>query len=49
MADDCGKVLSIHRQSVIQQIRQAGYTVAKGKPLKLDSIEEDELLAELLG
>ena len=49
MAKDSGKVLSLHRQAVIAQLRQAGYSVAKGKPLKLDSIEEDELLAELLG
>jgi len=48
MADDSGKVFSVHRQAVIAQLRQAGYTVRKGKPTKLDSIAEDELLA-LLG
>ena len=51
MASDGGRLRqsAIHPSaSLIAQLRQAGYSVAKGKPLKLDGIAEDELLA-LLG
>jgi len=47
MAEDNGKVLFVHRQSVISQLKKAGYTVRKGNPPKLDSIEDDNLLAQL--
>jgi hypothetical protein len=37
-------VLSIHAANVIGQLRKAGYSVGKGKPVKMS---DDELLTEL--
>ena len=43
-----GKVLSIHKQSTIQQLRQAGYKVGKAKqPGKVTVEQADEMLREL--
>ena len=43
-----GKVLSIHKQSTIQQIRQAGYKVGKVKKQgKVTAEQEDTMLREL--
>lgn len=39
-----GAVLSIHAKNVIGQLRRAGYSVRKAKPVKQSM---DELLAEL--
>ena len=46
--DGTGKVLSIHKQSTIQQLRQAGYKVGKAKKSgKVTAEKTDELLREL--
>ena len=46
--DGTGKVLSIHKQSTIQQLRQAGYKVGKAKkPGKVTAEQADEMLREL--
>ena len=43
-----GKVLSIHKQSTIQQLRQAGYKVGKAKKQEKVTAEQvDEMLREL--
>lgn len=42
--DGSGKVLTIHAESVIRQLRQAGYSVGRRKPCAADL---DALLAEL--
>ena len=43
-----GKVLSIHKQSTILQLRQAGYKVGKAKkPEKVTAEQVDEVLREL--
>lgn len=43
-----GKVLSIHKQSTIQQLRQAGYKVGKVKqPGKVTAEQADDMLREL--
>ena len=39
-----GKVLSIHAATVIAQLRIAGYSVAKAKPV---TMSDDALLAQL--
>lgn len=45
--DGVGKVLSIHAKATIQQLKAAGYSVSKARKVSLDSILDDELLAEL--
>ena len=46
--DGTGKVLIIHKQSTIQQLRQAGYKVGKAKqPGKVTAAQADEMLREL--
>ncbi len=43
-----GKVLSIHKQSTIQQLRQAGYKVSKAKRQgKVTAEQADDLLRKL--
>ena len=43
-----GKVLSIHKQGTIQQLRQAGYKVGKAKKQKKITAEQaDDMLREL--
>ena len=43
-----GKVLSIHKQSTIQQLRQAGYKVSKAKRQgKVTAEQADDMLREL--
>ena len=43
-----GKVLSIHKQGTIQQLRQAGYKVGKAKRQgKVTEEQVDEILREL--
>ena len=43
-----GKVLSIHKQSTIQQLRQAGYKVGKAKkPGKVTAEQVEDMLREL--
>ena len=39
------KIFTIHLKAVISQIRKAGYTIVKAKPMKMS---DDELLAELM-
>ena len=46
--DGTGKVLSMHKQSTIQQLRQAGYKVNKAKKSRKVTAEQaDEMLREL--
>ena len=46
--DGTGKVLSIHKQSTILQLRQAGYKVGKAKKAgKVTAGQADEMLREL--
>ena len=46
--DGTGKVLSIHKQSTILQLRQAGYKVGKAKLSgKVTAEQADEMLREL--
>lgn len=46
--DGTGKVLSIHKQSTIQQLRQAGYKVGKAKKEgKVTTGQEEYMLREL--
>lgn len=46
--DGTGKVLSIHKQSTIQQLRQAGYKVGKAKKEGNVTAEQaDEMLREM--
>lgn len=46
--DGTGKVLSIHKQSTIQQLRQAGYRVEKAKKRgKVTAEQADEMMKEL--
>lgn len=46
--DGTGKVLSIHKQSTIQQLKQAGYKVGKAKQQgKVTAEQADEMLKEL--
>jgi hypothetical protein len=46
--DGTGKVLSIHKQGTIQQLRQAGYKVGKAKKQgKVTAEQADEMLREL--
>ena len=46
--DGTGKVLSIHKQGTIQQLRQAGYKVSKAKKTgKVTAEQADEMLREL--
>lgn len=40
-------VLSIHSETVIGQLRRAGYSVAKAKKAPAWTSEDDQLLAEL--
>ena len=43
-----GKVLSIHKQGTIQQLRQAGYKVGKAKKQgKVTAEQADDMLREL--
>lgn len=42
--DGCGAVLTIHLPSVLAQLRKAGLSVGKAKPVM---VSDDELLAEL--
>ena len=43
-----GKVLSIHKQSTILQLRQAGYKVSKAKKTgKVTAEQADEMIREL--
>ena len=43
-----GRVLSIHKQSTIQQLRQAGYKVGKAKQQgEVTAEQADEMLREL--
>ena len=43
-----GKVLSMHKQSTIQQLRQAGYKVGKEKKAKEITAEQaEDMLSEL--
>lgn len=42
-----GKILAHHTEAIIQQIRDAGYTVAAGASGQITSEEADALLAEL--
>ena len=44
-----GKVLSIHKQSTIQQLRQAGYKVGKAKKAKEITAEQAEDMLRELG
>lgn len=43
--DGTGKVLNVHAESVIQQLRDAGYTVGKAEPV--GDVDTDALAAEL--
>ena len=46
--DGTGKVLSIHKQSTIQQLRQAGYKVGKAKKTgKVTAEHVEDMLREL--
>lgn len=46
--DGTGKVLTIHLQSTIKQLRQAGYKVGKAKKQqKLTGEQADDMLREL--
>ena len=46
--DGTGKVLSIHKQSTILQLRHAGYKVGKAKKQgKVTAEQADEMLREL--
>ena len=46
--DGTGRVLSIHKQSTILQLRQAGYNVEKAKkPGKVTAEQADEMIREL--
>lgn len=46
--DGTGKVLTMHKQSTIQQLRQAGYKVGKAKKTKeITSDQADDMLREL--
>ena len=46
--DGTGKVLSIHKQSTILQLRQAGYKVGKAKkPGKVTVEQIEDMLGEL--
>lgn len=47
--DGTGKVLTIHKQSTIQQLRQAGYKVGKAKKAKEMTAEQVENILEELG
>ena len=40
-------VLNIHAKAVLKQLRDAGYTVAKAKPVKLSHNDINAMLAEL--
>lgn len=42
-----GKVFSVHKDSTLSQLRAAGYSVRKAKPVKLSESEIDNLLKEL--
>ena len=43
-----GKVLSIHKQGTIQQLRQAGYKVGKAKQRgRVTAEQEEDMLREL--
>ena len=44
-----GKVLSMHKQSTIQQLRQAGYKVGKAKKAKEITAEQAEDMLRELG
>lgn len=43
-SDGGGAVLTLHLQSVLRQLRKAGYSVGKAAPVKMSV---DELLAEM--
>lgn len=45
--DGVGKVLTIHANATIQQLKAAGYNVSKARKVSLDDISDGVLLAEL--
>lgn len=42
-----GKIYTTHLASTLRQLRDAGYSVHKAKPVKFDADEADALLAAL--
>lgn len=49
VTDNTGKVLTVQAKQFIHQLRKAGYTVSKAKPVKLSAKDLDNMLDELDG
>lgn len=47
LTDGTGKVLAIHAEGVLSQLRAAGYVVRKASPVRPLAISDHELLAAL--
>jgi len=49
VTENTGKVLTVQAKQFIFQLRKAGYTVSKAKPVKLTLEDLDTMLDELDG
>ena len=49
VTENTGKVLTVQAKQFISQLRKAGYTVSKAKPVKLTLKDLDAMLDELDG